>query len=83
VLATAAAVVATGAEVLLAVALVAGFRRRWTGKATAGLLAIYLLAMTPTIGLDDVATYAIPVLVGAALLVSVCPAQRLPSPVRT
>ena len=82
-LATAAAVAATGAEVLLAVALVAGFRRRWTGKVTAGLLAIYLLAMALTIGVDEVATYAIPVLVGAALLVSVCPAQRHLSPVRT
>jgi hypothetical protein len=75
-LATAAAVAATGAEVLLAVALVAGWRRRWTGKATAGLLAIYLLTMAMAIGLDEVATYAIPVLIGAALLVSVCPAWR-------
>jgi hypothetical protein len=75
-LATAAAVAATGVEILLAVALVAGYRRRWTGKVTAGLLAIYLVAMTLTIGLDEVATYAIPVLVGGALLVSVCPAGR-------
>jgi hypothetical protein len=32
--------------------------------------------MTLTIGPDEVATYAIPVLVGGALLVSVCPARR-------
>lgn len=75
-LATAAAVAATGVEVLLAVALVTGYRRRWTGKVTAGLLAIYLLAMALTIGPDEVATYAIPVLIGGALLVSVCPARR-------
>lgn len=72
----AAALAATTVEVLLTVALMSGFQRRWTGKATAGLLVVYLVAMALTIGLDEVATYAVPVLVGGALLVSVCPARR-------
>jgi hypothetical protein len=71
-----AAVAATGVEVVLAIALIAGFQRRWTGKAAAGLLTIYLVAMAWTIGLDEVATYALPILVGGALLVSACPVRR-------
>jgi uncharacterized membrane protein YphA (DoxX/SURF4 family) len=74
--ATAAAVGATVVECLLALALLTGCQRRWTGKAAAGLLTVYLVAMTATRGLDEVAAYAVPVLIGGALLVSTCPPRR-------
>jgi uncharacterized membrane protein YphA (DoxX/SURF4 family) len=70
-----AAATATGVEVLLAVALLSGCRRRWTGKAVAGLLAVYLVAMMSTVGLDEVARYSVPVLLGGALLVSATTAR--------
>jgi hypothetical protein len=76
VLVVAAAVGATVAEVVLAVALLSGWQRRWVGKAAAGLLAVYLVAMATSVGWDDVATYALPAQIGAALLVTVCPARR-------
>jgi hypothetical protein len=50
--------------------------RRWVGKAAAGLLAVYLVAMASSVGWGDVARYAVPVEIGAALLVSACPAVR-------
>jgi hypothetical protein len=78
-LAVAAAVGATAAEVALAVALVTGWQRRWVGKAAAGLLTIYLVTMAASVGWDDVAAYALPLLIGAALLVTVCPSRR-PAP---
>lgn len=71
-----AAVGATAVEIVLAVALLTGRQRRWVGKAAAGLLVAYLLAMATSVGWDDVARYALPVQIGAALLVTVCPTHR-------
>lgn len=71
----AAAVAATAAEITLGVLLLSGWQRRWVAKATAGLLTVYLVAMTLTVGLDAVATFGVPFLVGGALLVSTCPAR--------
>jgi hypothetical protein len=68
-----AAVLATVAEVTLAGWLASGRLRRWAGKAGAGLLIVYLIAMAGTVGLSAVATYAVPLLIGGALLVSVSP----------
>jgi hypothetical protein len=66
------AVVATVVEVVLALLLLSGWQRRWVGKALAGLFSVYLVAMATSLGLDEVATYGMPVLVGGALLVSSC-----------
>jgi len=77
--ALAAAVLATVTEVALSVLLVAGVQRRWVGKAAAGLLAVYAVAMTWALGLDAMAVYALPTLVGGALLVSACPARLTPA----
>jgi hypothetical protein len=74
--AVAAAVGATAAEVTLAVVLLTGWQRRWAGKAAAGLLTFYLVAMATSVGLGDVARYALPLEIGGALLVTVCPAAR-------
>lgn len=73
---TVAAVGATALELGLAVLLVSGRQRRWTGKAVAGLFVVYLVAMASSVGADEVARYAVPVLVGGALLVSACPSAR-------
>ena len=75
-LASVAALGATAAEVLLGVLLLTGWQRRWVGKATAGLFVVYLVAVLGGVGLDAVATYALPTLVGGALLVSACPTRR-------
>lgn len=75
-----AAVGATAVEVALAVLLVTGWQRRWVGKAAAGLLTVYLLAMATSVGWSEVARYALPVEIGGALLVTVCPPLR---PART
>jgi hypothetical protein len=72
--AVAAAGLATAVEVALSVQLVIGWRPRWVGKGAAALLAVYLTAMTVALGLDPVAAYAVPILVGGALLVSAPPA---------
>lgn len=77
-----AAVAATATEVVLAVLLVSGWQRRWVGKATAGLLLVYLVAMAWGLGGAAVAAYGVPLLVGGALLVSTCPAGRTPAPAR-
>lgn len=73
-----AAVAATVAEAGLAVWLLSGRQRRWAGKAAAGLLTIYLVAMAFTVGAAAVATYAVPLLIGGALLVSAAPVARKP-----
>lgn len=67
---SAAAVGATVVESALAVALISGRRRRWTGKLLAGLFVVYTLAMSFSSARPDVATYGMPVLIGGALLVS-------------
>jgi hypothetical protein len=74
--AVAAAVGGTAAEVGLAALLVTGWQRRWVGKATAGLLTAYLVAMAASVGWADVARYALPLLIGGALLVTVTPDRR-------
>lgn len=76
----AAAVAATGLEIALAALLISGWQRRWVGKASAGLLLVYLVSMAVTVGIDAVATYALPTLIGGALLVSASPVRR-PRPV--
>ena len=78
--AVAAAAGATAAEVALAVVLLTGRQRRWAGKAAAGLLTFYLVAMAASVGFSDVARYALPLQIGGALLVTVCPVVR-PRPV--
>lgn len=71
-----AALLATLVEAVLSVLLVSGWQRRWAGKLTAGLLTIYLVAMAFTVGLDEVARYGMPLLIGGALLISAVPARR-------
>lgn len=71
-----AAVLATGIEVGLAAGLLLGWQRRWVGKTAAGLLGVYLVTMASALGLAAVAAYAVPVLIGGALLVSTCPRAR-------
>ena len=78
-----AAVGATVAEAGLAVWLASGRQRRWAGKAAAGLLTIYLVVMAFSVGLAAVATYAVPLLIGGALLVSAAPVRKpAPEPAR-
>lgn len=74
--ATVAAVGATAAEVALALALLIGWQRRWVGKAAAGLLLVYLVAMATSVGWAEVARYAMPIEIGGALLLTVSPARR-------
>ncbi len=66
------AVAATLVEVALSVALVSGWQRRWVGKAAAGLLFCYLVAMAASVGWGEVARYGVPIQIGGALLVTVC-----------
>lgn len=73
--ATMAAVSATFIECILAVLLITGRLRRWVGKATAGLFTVYLIAMLLTLGPGEVARYAMPMLIGGALLVSASPVR--------
>lgn len=70
--AEAGAVAATVVELVLAGLLLSGWQRRWVAKATSGLLALYTLLMWTSMGAGEVAKYAVPILVGGALLVSVC-----------
>jgi hypothetical protein len=64
------AVAATVAELVLGLLLVAGVWWRWAGKATAGLFVVYLVAMVPGMGAASLLEYAVPVLVGGALVAS-------------
>jgi hypothetical protein len=65
-----AAVTATVAELALGTLLVLGLLRRAAGKATAGLFVVYLIAMVPGMGVTSVLEYAVPVLIGGALVTS-------------
>lgn len=65
-----AAVAATVAESVLGVLLIVGPWHRWTGKATAGLFVVYLIAMIPGMGVTSILEYAVPVLIGGALVSS-------------
>lgn len=76
-----AAVLATLVEIGLAGWLLSGGRRRWAGKAAAGLLAVYAVAMATGLGWLSVAQFAVPVLLGGALLISASPAGRPARPV--
>jgi hypothetical protein len=76
----AGSVAATVTEVVLGALLVCGWQRRWVGKATAGLFAVYVVTMSIGLGLDAVATFGLPVLVGGALLVSSSSVHRPPRP---
>jgi len=67
---------ATAGEVALAVWLLSGWQRRWAGKAAAGLLAVYLLAMGFAFGPAEVARFALPIQIGGALLVSAVPSRH-------
>lgn len=69
-LVTVAAIGATLVEAGIAVALGSGWQPRWTGKALAGLFAVYLIAMAASPARHDVIRYAVPVLIGGALLMS-------------
>lgn len=73
-----AAVAATVAELTLGALLVAGPLHRWVGKATAGLFVVYLVAMVPGMGASSVLEYAVPVLVGGALVTSARGSRRHP-----
>lgn len=67
---SAAAVAATLTEMLLGSLLLTGLWWRWTGKLTAGLFAVYLVAMIPGMGFWSLLQYGIPVLIGGCLLAS-------------
>jgi hypothetical protein len=80
------AIGATAAELVLGLALLGGWQRRWVGKAAAALLFAYLLLMLGFGGAAEVARFALPVLIGGALLVSATPRSTrsrstAPSPV--
>jgi uncharacterized membrane protein YphA (DoxX/SURF4 family) len=67
---------ATCTEVTLAVLLVSGWQRRWVAKATAGLFVVYTIALAFSSQRVDLVTYAMPVLVGGALVLSATPVRR-------
>ncbi|WP_265442471.1 hypothetical protein [Flexivirga meconopsidis] len=69
-----AAVGATAAEVVLAVLLASGRRRRLVGKATAGLFFVYTAALVLGPEHATVVRYGMPFLIGAALVLSATPA---------
>ena len=66
------AVAATAAELVLGVALVAGFRLRWTALASAALLALFGVAMAISFGPKEPLDYS----VGAARLLGVLGLRR-------
>lgn len=65
-----AAVAATVVESVLALALISGVRRRQTAAATAAVLAVFGLAMWSSLGFGAMASYAVPVLCGAAWILA-------------
>lgn len=71
---------ATALEVALTVALLSGRQRRWVGKVAAGLFVVYLVAMGLSSVRGDVVFYAMPVLVGGALVLSATPAHLESTP---
>ena len=64
------AIVATSAEVLLALLLLAGYRLRWTAAASGGLLLLFAIAMTAAIGPKAPLDYSVFVAAAAAFLLS-------------
>ncbi|MFD4460826.1 hypothetical protein [Nocardia sp. NPDC058480] len=71
-----AAGAATVAEAVLGVALIFAVRPRITAAAAAALFTIFAVAMATSIGLAATADYAVPVMIGGALLVSAAPAPQ-------
>jgi len=65
------AVTATAAETFLGVALIAGFRLRWTGMASAVLLALFGTSMAVSFGLKSPLEYSVFSASAAALLLAV------------
>ncbi|MFI5610172.1 hypothetical protein [Amycolatopsis sp. NPDC051903] len=72
------AVVATITETVLCAWLVSGVARRWAGRASAAVLAVFCVAMLTTVGGAAVAKNAVPVLAGGALVLASIPA-RIPA----
>ncbi|GAD85166.1 hypothetical protein [Nocardia asteroides] len=54
----------------LDVALLVGIRTRFTASAAAALFAVFALAMLTSVGFAATAEYAVPVLIGGALIVA-------------
>jgi hypothetical protein len=77
-----AAVAATVAELVLGALLVVGWQWRWTGKLTAGLFAVYLVAMVPGLGPESVLEYGVPVLIGGGLVASARGSRPVAAPSR-
>jgi hypothetical protein len=75
-----AAVAATISELTLGLLLLIGAWWRWTGKATAGLFVVYLIAMVPGMGTASVLEYGVPVLIGGALVASARGARTAGTP---
>ncbi|WP_446221814.1 hypothetical protein ACTWPB_18250 [Nocardia sp. IBHARD005] len=65
-----AAAVATVAEGVLGLALIFAVRPRITAAATAALFTMFAVAMATSVGFAATADYAVPVMIGGALLVS-------------
>ncbi|MFD4432887.1 DoxX family membrane protein [Nocardia sp. NPDC058497] len=70
-----AAGAATVAEVGLGVALIIGVRARMSAAAAAALFTMFAVAMVTSVGFAAMAGYAVPVMIGGALLVSACAAE--------
>lgn len=70
---------ATVAELLLGVALIVGFRPRWTALASAALLAIFAGAMTVSLGLKSPLDYSVFSASAAAVLLALRPAVHQPA----
>lgn len=71
-----AAAAATVAEIGLGIALLVGIRTRFTASAAAALFAVFALAMLTSVGFAATAEYAVPVLIGGALIVAAAGASR-------
>ncbi|MFD4441860.1 hypothetical protein ACFWPK_19005 [Nocardia sp. NPDC058519] len=65
-----AAGVATVAEAVLGTALIFAVRPRLTAAAAAALFTMFAVAMVTSVGFAETADYAVPVMIGGALLVS-------------
>lgn len=73
------AVAATVAELVLGVALVAGFKLRWTAIASAGLLLVFGIAMAISFGPKEPLDYSVFSAAAAAFLLAVCNGEHRPS----
>ena len=77
-----AAVVATVSELVLGVLLLIGWQWRWVGKLSAGLFAVYLVAMIPGMGAASILEFGVPVLIGGCLVASARGQHPLQAPQR-